>query len=118
MHEAINYINHMKTKIEALTVRRDELKSGSNSSEQTIDHGSGSSSENYFLNSVIVRYCLGGLEIVISVRLPLSRVLEVLLEEGLSIMGCSSTQVNGRLIHTIQSEVWVFALTRSIYLTV
>ncbi|PON88056.1 Achaete-scute transcription factor-related [Trema orientale] len=105
MHEAVNYINHMKTKIEALIVMRDELKSRSDySSAQATDHESGSSDTDY-LNSVIVRPCWGGIEIVISVRFPLSRVLEVLNKEGLNIAGCSSTKVNGTLIHTIQCEV-------------
>lgn len=118
MHETVNYINHMKAKIESLTVKRDELKSRSGYlSAQATDRESGGSQSSFF-NSIVVRPFLGGIEIVISICLPLSRVLEVLLEEGLNIVGCSSTKVNGRLIHTIQSEVIpCFSLTHSIYIT-
>lgn len=106
MHEAVNYINYMTNKIEALTIKRDELKSSFDSSAQTTDPGSGSyNPENHSPNSVVVRPCLDGIEIVISSPFALSRMLEILLKEGLDIVGCASTKVNGRLIHTIQSEV-------------
>ncbi|KAF4391827.1 hypothetical protein F8388_017422 [Cannabis sativa] len=119
MHEAVNYINYMKTKIEASRVRRDDLKSScflnSSITHQNIDCEISSNvqnckSQNYNLlvniNNIIVRPCLGGiLEIVISSHLPLSKVLQVLLQQGLSIEECYSTKVNGRLIHTLKSEV-------------
>lgn len=106
MHEAVNHINYMTNKIEALTIKRDELKSSFDSSAQTTDPGSGSyNPENHSTNSVVVRPCLDGIEIVISSPFALSRMLEILLKEGLDIVGCASTKVNGRLIHTIQSEV-------------
>lgn len=108
MHEAVNYINYQKNKIEALKIKRDELKNSFDSSAQSSDSGGRSYNSRNLLNSVIVRPCLGGVEIVISSSLVLSRVLEILLEEGLNVVGCSSTRVNEKLIHTIQSEVRSF----------
>ncbi|XP_062075443.1 uncharacterized protein LOC133779506 [Humulus lupulus] len=86
------------------------LLNSSSSSAQIINCESVqvSCSENYLSNTnIIVRPCLGGILeiIVISIHLSLSRVLEVLLQQGLSVEGCYSAKVNGRLIHTIKSEV-------------
>lgn len=62
-------------------------------------------------NHVVIRPCLVGVEIVFSVlQTPLSSVLHVLSEYGLCVIGCISSNVNGRLIHTLQAEV------RTIYL--
>ncbi|XP_048326788.1 transcription factor bHLH126 [Ziziphus jujuba] len=109
INEAVNHINNMKNKIEQLTVEKDKIESSLNIS--TNSPKSETSSDNKQSNSVVIRPCWGGMEIVISgglsgEDLPLSSVLEVLvLEEGLNVVRCASTKANGRLIHTIQAEV-------------
>ncbi|KAJ1402540.1 hypothetical protein SESBI_27947 [Sesbania bispinosa] len=36
---------------------------------------------------------------------PLSDLLEILFQEGCDVVSCVSTQVNGRIFHTINSQV-------------
>ncbi|KAJ0099265.1 hypothetical protein Patl1_20013 [Pistacia atlantica] len=108
MNEAVNYIKHLEVRIKELGVRRDELKKSSNSSS----HGSesGSSDQSVCQSNIIVRQSLVGVEVVYSCGyweqgLPLSRVIEILLDEGLRVVNCISTKVSDRLLHTIQTEV-------------
>ncbi|KAF3433078.1 hypothetical protein FNV43_RR24180 [Rhamnella rubrinervis] len=110
INEAVNHINQMKDKIEHLTSEKNKLESSSNYSTSPSPK-SESNSEKSSLNSVVIQPSFGGMEIVISggfreKDLSLSRVLEVLVvEEGLNVVKCASTKVNGRSIHTIQAEV-------------
>ncbi|KAH7841435.1 hypothetical protein Vadar_029824 [Vaccinium darrowii] len=104
IHESVNYIKHMKKTIEELKFKREALHMVSNSNT------SSSTSSNCFPISITVGHCLGGLEILINSSLrdevfPLSRVLELLLEEGLEVVSCASTQVNDSFLHTIKTEV-------------
>ncbi|KAF8025101.1 hypothetical protein BT93_F2064 [Corymbia citriodora subsp. variegata] len=93
---AINYINHLERKIEELQSRTDELKSS-----------------NHSARALSVRPCLDGVEIIIRSaasdqdhNFPLSKVLQLLLEEGISVASCVSTRSSEMtFIHTIQSEV-------------
>ncbi|KAJ0043804.1 hypothetical protein Pint_17329 [Pistacia integerrima] len=108
MNEAVNYIKHLEVRIKELRVRRDELKKSSNSSS----HGSesGSSDQSVCQSNIIVRQSLVGVEVVYGCGyweqgLPLSRVIEILLDEGLRVVNCISTKVSDRLLHTIQTEV-------------
>ncbi|XP_044468937.1 transcription factor bHLH36-like [Mangifera indica] len=108
MNEAVKYIKHLEMRIKELGARRDELKKLSNSSS----HGSESRSSdlNVCQNSIVVSQSLVGVEVVYSCGyweqgLPLSRVLEILLDEGLCVVNCVSTKVRDRLLHTIQAKV-------------
>ncbi|CAK8573607.1 unnamed protein product [Lathyrus sativus] len=88
-NEGVNYINFLKKNIKELSAKRDELKS----------HASCSFS--IHKNNTTV-----GVEI--STReegVPLSKLLEQLLKEGLDVVSCFSIQVNGRLLHSVQCEV-------------
>ncbi|KAF8412345.1 hypothetical protein HHK36_000307 [Tetracentron sinense] len=101
LYEAVNYITDLQKKILELSDKRDRLQRWSN----LRSNGSSNS-----CLCVTVRSCLAGVEVVISSgkgekALPFSRVLDVLIEEGLSVLSCSFTKVNGRSLHTIQSEV-------------
>ncbi|KAL4604306.1 hypothetical protein ACB092_10G184200 [Castanea dentata] len=107
INEAANYIKHMTEKIQGLQVERDQLKNPSNS---TAFIPGIESSNNCSLNYVTVRVSEAGIEILMSSWLReegflLSKVLELLLEEGLSVIRCSSNKTNERLFLTIQSEV-------------
>ena len=98
IHESVNYIKHLKNKIRELNNKKDELKRLSN----TTKNLPGSISD-----TVDLRSSSAGVEVIITGRqgLPLSRVLEILMREGLSIVSFNSTKVNERLLHTIESEV-------------
>lgn len=109
----MNHINHMKNKIEQLRIEKDGLESSSNSTSSSISETS--SDKQSWVNSVVIQPCWGGMEIVIcsggpgGQDLPLSSVLEVLvIQEGLNVVKCASSKANGRLIHTIQTEVYMY----------
>lgn len=107
MNEAVNYINHLQTKIKELGAKRDELKL---SNLIALEPESGTSSAACAPTCVMVRPCLDGIEVTVNSSfmeqgLPLSRVLQILLEQGLAVVSCISTKVNERLIYTIQSQV-------------
>lgn len=113
MNEAVKYIKHLEMRIKELGARRDELKKLSNSSS----HGSESRSSdlNVCQNSIVVSQSLVGVEVVYSCGyweqgLPLSRVLEILLDEGLCVVNCVSTKVRDRLLHTIQAKVRLISI--------
>ncbi|KAH7840948.1 hypothetical protein Vadar_023741 [Vaccinium darrowii] len=107
IQESVNYIKHMEKTIEELKIKREDLAaqymiSNSNTSSST--------SSNCFPISITVSHCVGGAEILINSGLrdavfPLSRVLELLLEEGLDVVSCVSTQVNDSFLYTIRTEV-------------
>ncbi|XVF09735.1 hypothetical protein REPUB_Repub07fG0121100 [Reevesia pubescens] len=106
MNGAVSYIKDLQKRIDELSAKRDELKKLSDSS----GFDQGMSSNDYFPSSAVVRQSLNGVEVVISSglgaqALTLSRVLELLLEEGLDVVSCISTRIDGGLIHTIQSQV-------------
>ncbi|XVF50725.1 hypothetical protein PTKIN_Ptkin04bG0125700 [Pterospermum kingtungense] len=108
MNEAVNYIKYLKKRIQELSVKRDKLKQLSNLS--ALDQGSASPSDNCSLiNCVAVNPCSGGVEIVMKSGFHdhwhLSTMMQVILEEGLDVLRCVSSQTNEGFLHTIQSEV-------------
>ena len=110
MHQAVNYIKNLQKKIEELNNKRDKLRKLCNPSSHHHQYtGTMENSQVVKQDVVTVRPCLVGVEVVITTALeegfPLSRVLQALIREGLRIINCSSTKVNGRLFLTIESEV-------------
>ncbi|XP_022734970.1 transcription factor bHLH126-like [Durio zibethinus] len=106
MHGAVSYIKDLQNRIDELNAKRDELKKLSSSS----GFDQGTSSNDSCPSSAVVRQSFDGVEVLIRTglgaqALTLSRVLELLLEEGLDVVSCISTRIDGGLIHTIQSEV-------------
>ncbi|PKI53371.1 transcription factor bHLH126-like [Punica granatum] len=112
MHEAVKYVKHLQKKIKELKAKRDELKRRScpsdDQSNSPIIHecATGPVQEDAVMVSL---YRSGEVEVAVNTcvdqGLPLGRVLEILIEEGLSINGCNSTRVNERLLHFIQCEI-------------
>lgn len=105
---ALDYINHLQTRIEDLGALRDDLKKMSDLS--THNNGGIMSSSRW----VSVQTCLAVVDIVVSSSnsmgqdLPFSRVLKLLLEEGLAnLVSCVTTKVDERLVHTIREEVQI-----------
>lgn len=116
MHEAVNYISHLKNNVKELEIKRDNLKKLSAGSSTTTATGTGSirsSADNrHRSSSVTVSQCRGGVEVLIDScgfeeegGLPLSKVLGVLVEQGLDVVSYISSDVEGRLFHTIRCEV-------------
>ncbi|CAH2070319.1 unnamed protein product [Thlaspi arvense] len=112
---AVNFIKDTQNRIQDLAARRDELKRElrpicSDPSSQT-GSGSGSGSSTSDPTSVMVQPCLSGIEVVVNSSAsgleawPLSRVLEVLHEQGLEVISSLTARVNERLMYTIQIEV-------------
>ncbi|GMI71560.1 hypothetical protein HRI_000825300 [Hibiscus trionum] len=109
MNGAVSYIKDLQKRIDELSAKRDGLKKISFDSTSS-GFRQGTSSDESFLSSAVVRPSLDGVEVVVSTclgaqALTLSRVLELLLEEGLDVVNCISTRIDGGLIHTIKLEV-------------
>lgn len=107
MNESVNYIKYLQKKIKELSAKRDGLRKFSNLS---FDSPSGSSNKYSPISPVTLQPYPGGIEVVFDSDFrgqdfPLSRVLQVLLEEGISVVNCVSTKVNERLFHTVQTEI-------------
>ena len=106
MNEAVNYINHLQKSITELGAKRDELKKFRN--PNTVDPASCEGSLNCF--TVHESKGMLGIEMTSSSFreeriFPLSRLLELLIEEGLNVVSCLSSQVNGKLLHSVQCVV-------------
>ncbi|RDX84576.1 Transcription factor bHLH126, partial [Mucuna pruriens] len=105
MNGAVNYIKHMQHNIKELGAKRDELKKLSNYSKMENNHEGLHTSCNFTVhenNGVM------GIEITSAFREErpkLSKLLQLLVEEGLEVVSCLSTEVNGRLLHSVQCEV-------------
>lgn len=117
MHQAVGYIKNKQIKIQDLSDRRDELKRMSASKDTTIDHKEADKEKEQPraccppLDVVRIEPCIGGVEITISTDsrggVALSRVIHFLIhEQGMDVIGCTSTKVNERLLHSIKSEVY------------
>lgn len=107
INEAVNYIKHLNNKIEELSIKRNKLKRLSDLSVLSLEN---ESSDRNLLDRVILYPSWGAVEIIVisnveEEALLLSKVLDILLEEGFSVVSCVSTKANERQIYTIQSEV-------------
>ncbi|KAJ8548394.1 hypothetical protein K7X08_030863 [Anisodus acutangulus] len=106
--EAASYIEHLQKNVKNLEDKREKLKKESSLSNLDYPKINGSSSTSAI---VTVKECLDGMEILVNCGLNnegfrLSRVLQVLLQEGLSIVNCSCTKTNTTsVLHTIRTQV-------------
>ncbi|CAL0328647.1 unnamed protein product [Lupinus luteus] len=103
MNEAVNYIKYMQENIKELGAKRDELKKLSTSKleNHAINHVYGSFTIHENNGIVRIEITSGSAE----ERFTLSKLLQLLLEEKLEVLNCLSTEVNGRLLHSVQCEV-------------
>ncbi|KAH7853885.1 hypothetical protein Vadar_007646 [Vaccinium darrowii] len=113
MNESVNYIKQLQKNIMELSIKRDKLKNTSNSIANNTDANNTEatgSSESCSSHRVTVSMCSGGVEILINEGVEgegfqVSRVLEILVEDGLDVVSCVSTHINNNLLHVIKSEV-------------
>ncbi|XP_050378240.1 transcription factor bHLH120 [Argentina anserina] len=110
VYQAANFIKHIQKNIEELQKKRDELKIQCNSSRS-------STGALVYLECpakmgdtvVLVRPGCVGLEVVVNTPLkqglPLSRLIDILVAEGLGIVSCKLAERNQRLLYTLESEV-------------
>lgn len=112
MNEAVKYIKHLHVKISKLSDRRDKLKKLSSSAAfGSTSRDSATCSRDCIVE---INHLIDGneVEIIISGRseedednLPLSNVLQFLLEQGLDVVSCFSSKVNDRTLHKIHCQV-------------
>ncbi|XAR70369.1 hypothetical protein NMG60_11027205 [Bertholletia excelsa] len=101
-HETVKYIRQLEKRIKELREKRDELKISVN--ESSIN-GRSESFTSAVKNSVIrVGISKAGVQVLVCTA-SISRVLGVLTQEGLTVLSCISTRVNGSLLHTIECQV-------------
>ncbi|XAR66184.1 hypothetical protein NMG60_11012308 [Bertholletia excelsa] len=110
VHGAVIYIKQLQKTIKEMEIKRDKLKKLSSSS--SVMFSARESSYNCATSRVTVKSCWGGVEILITSgfkdeNFPLSKVLGLLVDEGLDAFSCISTEADGRLLLTIKSEVSV-----------
>ncbi|XP_027162640.1 transcription factor bHLH36-like [Coffea eugenioides] len=109
VHQAVNYITHKEKNIRELKVKRDKLRNlmggSSDLNVKSVEETNSSST------TFTVKQCeSGGIEILMKNDLagncfPLSRVLDMLLDEGLNVVNCVCTKVDENFLYTIQTEV-------------
>lgn len=119
MNGAVNYIKHQEKKIKEIETKREELKklySSSNSNIYLEKPRSGAVLvETPSRCSFKIKCFDGGLEILITTihfhGFPLSKILKVVVQQGLQIISCGSSIINDKSIHTIQIEVRLYIIT-------
>lgn len=105
MNEAVNYIKHLQAKIGELGFKRDELKS-----IHSLAALGSPCSNSSCLTTFTVNSCCEIVEIVISQSIRekdflLSTVLDLLLQQGLDVVSCFSSQAYDKIVHTIRCEL-------------
>ncbi|XP_060189710.1 transcription factor bHLH118-like [Lycium barbarum] len=111
LEEIVDYVKDLRKNIEDLERKRDSLKNicssdhlaPSSSSMKLSDHDINNGNDDD--DTIRVKSCNEGVEISVKGGLPLSKVLKVLMKEGLIVNCCVSSTVNQKLLHIIQSKV-------------
>lgn len=118
----------LRKRVEKLSAKRDELKGVTepvDSSSNSLFRQAAASSSSLMKgrdecddeqSRVTVKACRAGVEVTVNVAaaqkikgggVSLSKILKVLVGEGLSINNCCSIKVNDRLLQTIEAEVCI-----------
>lgn len=103
MNEAVSYIKYMQNNINELGAKRDKLKKLPYSKLDNLECKNTSYNFSVHENNGIV-----GIEITSCLReerLKISELLHMLLQEGLEVLSCFLTEVNGRLLYSVKCEV-------------
>ncbi|WJX14618.1 hypothetical protein P8452_04853 [Trifolium repens] len=106
--EAANYVQFLKQNINELETKRDKLKEMASLS--MVETGKELSSDpSRLVKCVKINLIQGGVEIVICSGFEdfssrLSDLMKIILEEG-CVVHCVTNQVNGKIFHTIKSDV-------------
>jgi hypothetical protein len=99
----------LKQKINELEIKRDKIKEMVSSSR--VETGNELSADpTSVVKCVKIDLIPGGVEIVICSGFEdcssrLSDLMEIILQEGCDVVHCVTNQVNGKIFHTIKSEV-------------
>ncbi|KAL7107227.1 hypothetical protein ACP275_06G041000 [Erythranthe tilingii] len=106
--EAAKYIRHLQNNIKEMGIKRENLKRWSTKNES--EKGNPSKILPIVnVNVTVLQTCSVGVQVLISTSggnvLALSRIMQLLLQQGLTVVSCSFTEFDGRLLYTIQSEV-------------
>ncbi|GAA0150192.1 basic helix-loop-helix transcription factor [Lithospermum erythrorhizon] len=106
IQETVGYIKELQSKIESLSLARDGMKN------QSFDHTTTIGTENFpdlSQTSVTIRPTLTGFEVLMNTAfaggVKISAALNIISQEGLSIVRCNSSRVDGRLLHSIETKV-------------
>ncbi|KAL2898392.1 hypothetical protein RDABS01_040174 [Bienertia sinuspersici] len=119
LQEATNYITHLEERIKELNVRKKKLSAITRSAESSSSSDRNNNSKHQQKYHVTIKpYKEGSIEIIIgrnakydntddnsSHSVPLSKVLNLLSEEGVNIVSCISSRIHDDLVHTIQTQV-------------
>lgn len=114
IHEATKYIRLMQKKVRQLGTKRNDLKKLREDENLGFLREKGSYSKTLPI-TVKVQRCSVGVEVLISCgfgeegrsEVRLSKVLQLLLDEGLDVVDCNCTKFDGGLHYMIQSEVCI-----------
>nr|XP_027102918.1 transcription factor bHLH120-like [Coffea arabica] len=107
--EAINYIKHMEKNIGEFEVKRDKLRNLTGESSN-LDSKKVNETNSLSITFTVEPCSGGGFEILMKNYLTdnnwfsLSRILDVLLDEGITVVNCVCTKVNEECLYTIQTE--------------
>nr|GMD97207.1 transcription factor bHLH36 [Ipomoea batatas]GMD99923.1 transcription factor bHLH36 [Ipomoea batatas]GME18102.1 transcription factor bHLH36 [Ipomoea batatas] len=132
LQETVRYVKDLRKRVEKLSAKRDELKgvteaavdlssnsllrpaaASSSSLMKGRDECNNNNNNNDEQSRVTVKACRAGVEVTVNVGaqkikgggVSLSKILKVLVGDGLSINNCCSIKVNDRLLQTIEAEV-------------
>ncbi|XP_055823291.1 transcription factor bHLH120-like [Solanum dulcamara] len=107
LEEIVDYVKDLRKNIEDLEIKREKLKEMKNNicSSQLAPSSSSMKLSDDDEDRIIVKSCNGGVEISIKGGISLSKVLKVVMKEGLIVNSCVSSTIDQRLHHIIQSKV-------------
>ncbi|XP_058739917.1 transcription factor bHLH36-like [Vicia villosa] len=108
--EAANYVQFLKEKVNELEVKRDKLKEIISSRMIETANIELSADPSNMVKCVNINQIPDGVEIVICLGFEdcgsrLSDLMKIIVQEGCDVVHCVTNHVNGKIFHTIKSEV-------------